>query len=419
VFYALSGKENAMAENFDPYHRWLGISPKDQPPNHYRLLAIDVFEDDPDVIANAADQRMAHVRSFQVGQHSALSQRLLNEIAAARICLLNAARKAEYDGRLRAELAQAAVPAANDLEPSPMELDFAADQATGVEKHRSQATSATMPWQAPAAVGAVILTCVAVAAYLWATLSADGLPSGTQTKPVPLPSPEKSIPSLDTPRVKLQARDKKPPAVPSKPEPEVEQPDPALTPEGKTAIPKEGPPPKPKAPPSATPDDNDLISTAIVGGQGGGPFEEAPTPRRLLVGFKTTTGSVAFKTATGQFSSGRVVRSIQPIYSGSAPDDDAKTYGQVRGEVTTVEAKQAYAVGGVIAKGGILLDGFKVIFMRVGPTSLDTTDSYESEWIGGRGGGPEQTLGGDGKRVVGIYGRSGLLLDALGLIQAK
>ena len=36
--------EPAARENFDPYHKWLGISPKDQPPHHYRLLGIDLFE---------------------------------------------------------------------------------------------------------------------------------------------------------------------------------------------------------------------------------------------------------------------------------------------------------------------------------------------------------------------------------------
>lgn len=46
-----------MADSFDPYHKWLGISPKDQPPNHYRLLGIELFEGVPDVIESAADQR--------------------------------------------------------------------------------------------------------------------------------------------------------------------------------------------------------------------------------------------------------------------------------------------------------------------------------------------------------------------------
>ncbi|HQU46307.1 MAG TPA: hypothetical protein PK867_26105 [Pirellulales bacterium] len=42
-----------MPETFDPYRKWLGISPKDQPPDHYRLLGIELFDDDPDVIEAA------------------------------------------------------------------------------------------------------------------------------------------------------------------------------------------------------------------------------------------------------------------------------------------------------------------------------------------------------------------------------
>ena len=34
-------------ETFDAYHEWLGIPPKDQPPNHYRLLGIELFESQP------------------------------------------------------------------------------------------------------------------------------------------------------------------------------------------------------------------------------------------------------------------------------------------------------------------------------------------------------------------------------------
>jgi hypothetical protein len=75
-----------MVEFFDPYLKWLGIKPKDQPPNHYRLLGIDLFETDADVISYAADQRMAHIRTFQNSQRSELSQKLLNEISTARGC---------------------------------------------------------------------------------------------------------------------------------------------------------------------------------------------------------------------------------------------------------------------------------------------------------------------------------------------
>src|SRR5437868_4002436 len=93
-----------MSEPFDPYRKWLGIPPKDQPPNHYRLLGIAHFEDDPDVIENAATRQIAHVRMFQSGKHSALSQRILNELTAAKLCLLQAEKKAPYDEQLRAKL---------------------------------------------------------------------------------------------------------------------------------------------------------------------------------------------------------------------------------------------------------------------------------------------------------------------------
>ncbi len=93
-----------MADTFDPYYKWLAIPPDEQPPNHYRLLGVQRFEADTDVIATAADQRMAHLRTFQTGKHGADSQRLLNEISAARVCLLNPARKVAYDQQLRANL---------------------------------------------------------------------------------------------------------------------------------------------------------------------------------------------------------------------------------------------------------------------------------------------------------------------------
>ena len=91
-------------QQFDPYYIWLGIPPKDQPPHHYRLLGLELFEDEPKVIGIAADRQMAHVRTFQRGEHSAQSQQLLNEIAGARVCLLNPEKKAAYDLQLREQL---------------------------------------------------------------------------------------------------------------------------------------------------------------------------------------------------------------------------------------------------------------------------------------------------------------------------
>src|ERR1017187_9296437 len=111
-----------MPEAFDAYYKWLGIDPEDQPADYYRLLGIKLFQADADVIAHAADKQMAHVRSFQAGQHSALSQKILNEIAAARICLLSPTNKAVYDKKLREQIASQGkngAPGATQPGPSP------------------------------------------------------------------------------------------------------------------------------------------------------------------------------------------------------------------------------------------------------------------------------------------------------------
>ena len=93
-----------MTVPFDPYHQWLGIPPSEQPANHYRLLGINLFESDPDVIDAAANRQMVHLRSYQAGKRAALSQKLLNEVAAARVCLLDPARKTAYDEDLRTRM---------------------------------------------------------------------------------------------------------------------------------------------------------------------------------------------------------------------------------------------------------------------------------------------------------------------------
>jgi hypothetical protein len=85
-----------MSVSVDPYHRWLGIPPKHQPADYYRLLGVDRFEADPEVIADAAERQITHVRRYQLGPHSELSQRILNELGAAKACLLTPAKKAEY-----------------------------------------------------------------------------------------------------------------------------------------------------------------------------------------------------------------------------------------------------------------------------------------------------------------------------------
>jgi hypothetical protein len=97
---------------FDPYHKWLGIPPKDQPPNHYRLLGLEPFESDVEVIEAAANRQMGYVQQRATGKNAAISQKLLNELSAARVCLLDSRKRAVYDVELRTRMSS---PPAEDL----------------------------------------------------------------------------------------------------------------------------------------------------------------------------------------------------------------------------------------------------------------------------------------------------------------
>ena len=96
--------------DFDPYSDWLGIPPDEQPPDHYRLLGISRFEHDPEAIHKAADERMTHVRRFQTGPRGHYTQELLNEIATAKLTLLDESTRATYDSALRGQQAASVPP---------------------------------------------------------------------------------------------------------------------------------------------------------------------------------------------------------------------------------------------------------------------------------------------------------------------
>ncbi len=114
------GKSGADAQRaaFDPYYQWLGIPTDEQPVNHYRLLGVRKYEDDPRVIESAADRQMNHVRTFQLSEYKEESQRLLNELAAARVCLLNANKKQQYDEQLTEDDAAALDDPDDDIAPA-------------------------------------------------------------------------------------------------------------------------------------------------------------------------------------------------------------------------------------------------------------------------------------------------------------
>ena len=107
-----------MSTTFDPYLEWLGLETAGRPPNHYQLLGLADFETDPAKIEAAADERMAEIRTRQSGPRGQFTHKLLNEIAAAKLCLLNERGKAKYDAELARERVPARTPAYYVPEPA-------------------------------------------------------------------------------------------------------------------------------------------------------------------------------------------------------------------------------------------------------------------------------------------------------------
>ncbi len=174
-----------MPDRFDPYHQWLGIPLEDQPPNHYRLLAIPLFEPDPNVIENAADQRMTHLRLFQSGKHGKLSQQLLNEVAAARVTLLNAEKKAAYDRQLQESLHASEAPDERSESKTPEAgwpsvVDLGDVRASPVSARYKAKRSAPTPVALLSTAGALAVAILGVA--LWWVVVGGASDSGAVAK---------------------------------------------------------------------------------------------------------------------------------------------------------------------------------------------------------------------------------------------
>jgi len=245
-----------MPESFDPYLSWLGIRDPQRPPDHYRLLGVAMFESDPDVLTHAADRQMAHVRTFQMGKHSAESQRLLNELAAAKVCLLNPAKKAEYDAWLAMAAAEQGiasppggahpppvppqppvlsppVSATSGFGPEPVvPLPWEPPEAPELPGLPAPVAAKRSSWALPAAIATLAVTALVLVALI-VMFSINGGPQGPLATNVP-PSKEDDDASAvwtdpqakdePTPKPKVEPKDKPEPKVEpkAKPEPEVE-----------------------------------------------------------------------------------------------------------------------------------------------------------------------------------------------------
>jgi S1-C subfamily serine protease len=136
-------------------------------------------------------------------------------------------------------------------------------------------------------------------------------------------------------------------------------------------------------------------ATKILGGAFDPEFKDEAPDGAVLIGLEL-----------GLNKGGNGIKAIRGIYRTDKGEEVKGTqFGTLLGAVVTVKAKDGYAVGGLKVNAGLWVDGLTVNFMRVKGAQLDSSDSYQSDYVGGKGGNPT-ILAGDGTPVVGIIGKS-------------
>jgi sulfatase modifying factor 1 len=185
--------------DFDPYHIWLGIPETERPISKYRLLALTDFEDNREVISAAAERQTIYLRTLQAGEHAVLVAELLNEVSQARVTLLNAEQKAEYDEELReqqtpepvSEPTPPPIPVVQTPPPTPVVVrgtvtqDFPVSVVQTAKKPLRRRQQEI--WKRPAVIGVSVVGVIGVLALLMSFMfSGDAEPVASNTaNPIP------------------------------------------------------------------------------------------------------------------------------------------------------------------------------------------------------------------------------------------
>ena len=421
---------------FDPYLKWLGIRDSARPVNYYRLLGLELYESDKDVISMSADRQMTHIRTFQSGPNGQRSQEILNELARARRCLLVGEKKAAYDQQLRATLAassgaygagapaasaQAVPPAAATapavrpivVDASPGNSGLAGQGSSGVglnvrtdpnarrktkNREKKQLIWGLVSWISGG------LAAVGLGAYLIGSGIIGGKPNPNIDDPAVVighktPKPDRPSPSPPKPQ----------PAVPDLPKPELPKPD----------------LPKPELPKPVPPS----LETPVVWTLD----EVAKYPKLTWAGrqlLKSVAadlsrdkvgrlGSSAPSTAGSNGVTEKIDRPKQPGFMIGVSyllDSDLKvknlqpvfrtTKSIIGGDLSNSEsllAKPGYAVSEVQVSKLSPINCVRLRFMKIRPKRLDPEVSYLSSWIG-HNTGPLKTIANPlGVPIVGTY----------------
>ena len=122
-------------DSFDPYQQWLGIPTQLRPLNHYILLGVKIYENNPERIALGYEARMELLKQFQSGPRGDVSQKLISQVAKAKRDLLDPDRRAKYDSALKKQ-----------LEVKQLQSDQAQDETLAAQSSRG---TQDLPAQSP------------------------------------------------------------------------------------------------------------------------------------------------------------------------------------------------------------------------------------------------------------------------------
>lgn len=118
-------------------HEWLGIPESEFAPSLYRLLGLAELEPDASVISFVSTWRMDFIRSRQTGAAADQAATILKRLQAAKLTLLNAQKKAEYDAQLRSDNPMLIeVPAASPDDGARRWLGLVVDPAGDLSDHQ-------------------------------------------------------------------------------------------------------------------------------------------------------------------------------------------------------------------------------------------------------------------------------------------
>lgn len=151
-----------------------------------------------------------------------------------------------------------------------------------------------------------------------------------------------------------------------------------------------------------------LLPPSFMGDDRDG-FRDVAPKDGVLVGVR-----VRFIQAFG----GSMIGALQPIYRVGRITANGQWHGQAMGPASTVLARDGYVVGALSTRTGLILNGFAFTFVRQKGDTIDTGDRYTSPWIGDDQGGGPASVDAQGRRVIGIHGRSEREMRALGLVVA-